>query len=120
MWSPPSTLRPRQLKMTQLTSAKSPSMPIEGLRETLFAHRLRMNVELCPPIVLPNAWLNVLRHSLKIEFWIVMLTVGSFFAGVFGSLSLSYMWRYIDMFSSSPHEAETWSIMMLPVGLPPI
>src|SRR5215213_6109257 len=105
MWSPPSTLRPRQLKMTQLISAKSPSIPIDGFRETLLAHRLRMNVELCPPIVLPNAWLNVLRHSEKIEFWIVMLTVGSFLAGVFGSLSSSYMCRYIDMFSSRPHDA---------------
>src|SRR5688572_33258038 len=90
-WSPPSTLRPRQLKITLLTSAKSPSMPIEGLRDTLLAQRLRMNVELCPPIVLPNAWLNVFRHSLKIEFWIEMLTVGSLSDGVFGSLSWSYM-----------------------------
>ncbi len=29
------------------------------------------------------------------------------------------MWRYIDMFSSRPQLAETWSIMMLPIGLPP-
>src|SRR2546429_161326 len=39
----------------------------------------------------------------------VMLTVGSL-----RSLPPSggeYMWRYIDMFSSSPQEAETWSIM---------
>ena len=27
------------------------------------------------------------------------------------------MWRYIDMFSSRPQLAETWSIMMLPIGI---
>ena len=55
--SPPSTVRCRQLKTTLLTNPKSPFMPTLGLRPELHAQRLWWNVLLCPPIVLPNAWL---------------------------------------------------------------
>ena len=51
-------------------------------------------------------------------FWIVLFAVGSLRA-----LPRSvgwYMWRYMLMFSSRPQLADTWSIMMLPIGLPPI
>ena len=51
-------------------------------------------------------------------FWIVMFTVGSLRS--FAPSGGLYMWRYMLMFSSSPQLAETWSIMMLPMGLPPI
>ena len=46
-----------------------------------------------------------------------MFTVGSFSS--FEPSGGWYMCRYIDMFSSRPQLAETWSIMMLPIGLPP-
>ena len=69
-------------------------------------------------MVAPKAWLYMSRASEKMEFWMVMFTVGSFSPFlVFGSRL--YTWRYMDMFSSSPHDADTWSIMMLPTGLPP-
>src|SRR5262245_43980579 len=92
-------------------------MPMLGLRPALFAHRLWWNVLLCPPIVLPSEWLYVSSASLEIDHWIVMLTVGSFSScpPSFGR----YMWRYMDRFSSSPQLADTWSMMMLPTGLPP-
>src|SRR5215218_8599242 len=103
--SPPSTVRCTQLNSTLFTNVKSPPMPTLGLRPELHAQRLWWNVLFNPPMVEPNAWAYVLRPSLKIEFWIVMLTVGSF-----SSLPPSggwYMCRYIDMFSSRPQLAET-------------
>src|SRR5262245_10293071 len=116
-WSPPSTVRCRQLNSTLLVKLKSPSMPIDGLRPVLHAQRLWWKLLLFPPRVLPKEWLYVSSASLEMHHWIVMLTVGSF-----NSLSPSlglYMCRYMDRFSSSPQLVDTWSKMTLPTGLPP-
>src|SRR3954447_22168896 len=113
-WSPPSTVRCRQLKITLFTRLKSPSIPMLGFRPALHAHRLWWKVLLCPPIVLPSEWLYVSSASLETHHWMVMFTVGSF-----RSLSPPggrYMCRYMDRFSSSPQLAEQWSMMTFPTG----
>ena len=57
-----------EMSYTLFTKLKTPFQPTEGLRPALLAHRLRMKVQFSPPNVLPNAWFQVSRASLKIEF----------------------------------------------------
>src|SRR5689334_647506 len=95
--SPPSQVRCRQLNRTLLVKLKSYPMPTLGLRPVLQANRLWWKLEFRPPHVPPKAWLYVSRASLEIVHWIVMLTVGSFWAvGLAPSPPPalgSYMWR---------------------------
>ena len=108
-----------QLNTTLLAKLKIPFHPMEGLRPALLAQRLRMKEQFSPPRVLPKEWFQVSNASAKMEFCMVMLTVGNLSSAAFPVLSL-YMCRYMLMFSSRPQLADTWSIMILPTGLPPI